>query len=72
MEFFDDPSTGFAFDGRNAGIYDIRLSAFTSAAGKVAETRIQVESVSVPEPASLALVGLGLAGLGLRRRRARA
>ena len=69
MEFFDDASNGFLFNGGVPGVYDFRLTALDSAGDPLAQTSIQVKSV--PVPTTLALVAFGVIGAAIGRRRAR-
>ena len=65
MEFFDDAM--FPFDGRNNGIYDIRLSAGVAGTAPLASTSIQI-LVGVPEPGTVFLMGAALMGLRASRK----
>lgn len=69
MEFFDDAGSGFPFDGRLAGEYEIVLEAYNAEGDLVVENSITINVVAVPLPAASAMAGLGLIAMGTRRRR---
>lgn len=52
-----------------AGIYDIKMTAFSFQDVELASTSISVKVLPVPEPGTLAILALGLTGLVVFRRR---
>jgi len=64
---------GFGFIGGplGAGLFDIKMTAFSFGGAELASTRISVDVAPVPVPAALPLLLAGLGGLGLAGRRKR-